>query len=129
MTNLAPLGLSVAQCSDLASGFASQIGDSLEEFLVANTQDAKLRQLMMSMSEAIRTIAFKVQSAPACPQSGPALRSILPIGRWAMRSFSLHWRSPSRPIRSLEHRPSAALRLAVWPGQPAVLSRTPLFAC
>lgn len=37
-----------------------QVGDSLEEFLLGATQDAKLRQLMMSMSEAIRTIAFKV---------------------------------------------------------------------
>ena len=37
-----------------------QVGDSLEEFLVSATDDAKLRQLMMSMSEAIRTIAFKV---------------------------------------------------------------------
>jgi len=40
-----------------------QVGDSLEEFLVASTKDAKLRQLMMSMSEAIRTIAFKVLPA------------------------------------------------------------------
>lgn len=38
----------------------AQVGDSLEEFLVSATDDAKLRQLMMSMSEAIRTIAFKV---------------------------------------------------------------------
>jgi len=41
----------------------AKVGDSLEEFLVANTQDTKLRQLMMSMSEAIRTIAFKVRTA------------------------------------------------------------------
>ena len=40
--------------------FSAQVGDSLEEFLVSATNDAKLRQLMMSMSEAIRTIAFKV---------------------------------------------------------------------
>ncbi len=39
-----------------------QVGDSLEEFLLGATEDAKLRQLMMSMSEAIRTIAFKVRS-------------------------------------------------------------------
>ena len=39
-----------------------QVGDSLEEFLLGATKDAKLRQLMMSMSEAIRTIAFKVRS-------------------------------------------------------------------
>ena len=44
----------------MATVLSAQVGDSLEEFLVANTQDAKLRQLMMSMSEAIRTIAFKV---------------------------------------------------------------------
>ena len=37
-----------------------QVGDSLEEFLLASTNDAKLRQLLMSLSEAIRTIAFKV---------------------------------------------------------------------
>ena len=40
-----------------------QIGDTLEEFLMDNTDDAKLRQLMMSMSEAIRTIAYKVRTA------------------------------------------------------------------
>jgi sedoheptulose-bisphosphatase len=39
------------------------IGDSLEEFLVSATPDPKLRQLMMSMSEAIRTIAYKVRTA------------------------------------------------------------------
>ena len=37
------------------------MGDTLEEFLLENTQDPKLRQLMMSMSEAIRTIAYKVR--------------------------------------------------------------------
>lgn len=42
----------------------AQVGDSLEEFLVSATNDAKLRQLMMSMSEAIRTIAFKVSCRP-----------------------------------------------------------------
>ncbi len=47
---------------------AAQIGDSLAEFLVDATPDPKLRQLMMSMSEAIRTIAFKVTmwTANAC---------------------------------------------------------------
>ena len=40
-----------------------QIGDSLEEFLVEATSDVKLRQVMMSLSEAIRTIAFKVRMA------------------------------------------------------------------
>lgn len=38
-----------------------QLGDSLAEFLVEATPDPKLRQLMMSMSEAIRTIAYKVR--------------------------------------------------------------------
>lgn len=38
-----------------------QIGDTLEEFLLEATPDPKLRQLMMSMSEAIRTIAYKVR--------------------------------------------------------------------
>lgn len=42
-----------------------QIGDTLEEFLLEATPDPKLRQLMMSMSEAIRTIAYKVRSQPA----------------------------------------------------------------
>ena len=37
-----------------------QVGDTLEEFLVEATSDAKLRQTMMSLSEAVRTIAFKV---------------------------------------------------------------------
>lgn len=41
----------------------AKIGDTLEEFLMEATEDAKLRQLMMSMSEAIRTIAFKVRTA------------------------------------------------------------------
>ena len=38
----------------------AQVGDTLEEFLVNATEDAKLRQVMMSLSEAVRTIAFKV---------------------------------------------------------------------
>ena len=37
-----------------------QVGDTLEEFLLEATSDAKLRQTMMSLSEAVRTIAFKV---------------------------------------------------------------------
>ena len=41
----------------------AKVGDTLEEFLLEATDDAKLRQLMMSMSEAIRTIAFKVRTA------------------------------------------------------------------
>eukprot|EP00889_Picochlorum_renovo_P000050 jgi/Picre1/27080/NNA_000050.t1 len=41
----------------------AKVGDTLEEFLMEATSDAKLRQLMMSMSEAIRTIAFKVRTA------------------------------------------------------------------
>jgi sedoheptulose-bisphosphatase len=41
----------------------AKIGDTLAEFLVEATPDPKLRQLMMSMSEAIRTIAFKVRTA------------------------------------------------------------------
>ena len=54
-----------------------QVGDSLEEFLLGATEDAKLRQLMMSMSEAIRTIAFKVRSLTFalscnCTNSGDA---------------------------------------------------------
>jgi len=54
-----------------------QVGDSLEEFLLGATEDAKLRQLMMSMSEAIRTIAFKVRSLTFalscnCTDSGSA---------------------------------------------------------
>ncbi len=39
----------------------SQLGDSLAEFLVDATPDPKLRQLMSSMAEALRTIAFKVR--------------------------------------------------------------------
>lgn len=41
----------------------AKLGDSLAEFLVEATPDTKLRQLLMSMSEAIRTIAFKVRTA------------------------------------------------------------------
>jgi hypothetical protein len=40
----------------------NQVGDSLEEFLVEATPDPKLRQILMSLSEAIRTIAFKVSN-------------------------------------------------------------------
>jgi hypothetical protein len=42
-------------------GYA-QVGDSLEEFLVEATPDPKLRQILMSLSEAVRTIAFKVSN-------------------------------------------------------------------
>ncbi|KAG2448279.1 hypothetical protein HYH02_006863 [Chlamydomonas schloesseri] len=41
----------------------AKIGDSLAEFLVEATPDPKLRQLMMSMAEATRTIAHKVRTA------------------------------------------------------------------
>ena len=44
---------------------ALQVGDTLEEFLVEATSDAKLRQTMMSLSEAVRTIAFKVRPCSA----------------------------------------------------------------
>jgi len=51
----------------------AEIGDSLEEFLDKATDDAKLQRLMLSMGEAIRTIAFKVKtascSATACINS------------------------------------------------------------
>ena len=64
----------LVQCYVRASGRTDdyttlllQVGDSLEEFLLASTDDGKLRQLMMSMSEAIRTIAFKVHPALPCP--------------------------------------------------------------
>ena len=40
---------------------ARQIGDTLEEFLTEATEDSKLRQVIMSLSEAVRTIAFKVR--------------------------------------------------------------------
>ena len=50
------------------SSAGTQIGDSLAEFLVEATPDPKLRQLMMSMAEATRTIAFKVRSpVPRAP--------------------------------------------------------------
>lgn len=38
-----------------------QIGDTLEEYLVDATSDPKLRQVLMSLAEAVRTIAFKVR--------------------------------------------------------------------
>ncbi len=57
-----PQPLRPANPSPLISSIcAGQVGDSLEEFLVASTNDAKLRQLLMSMSEAIRTIGFKAR--------------------------------------------------------------------
>ena len=53
-----------------------QIGDTLEEFLVQATDDAGLRQVLMSMSEAVRTIAFKVETLMlTCCHSGPILIS------------------------------------------------------
>lgn len=42
-----------------------QVGDTLEEYLVQATDDAGLRQVLMSMSEAVRTIAFKVRISKA----------------------------------------------------------------
>ena len=39
-----------------------QIGDTLEEFLADATSDPKLRQCLMSLAEATRTIAFKVRA-------------------------------------------------------------------
>ena len=48
---------------------ALQLGDSLEEFLVDATSDQNLRQVMMSLSEAIRTIAFKVKPQDWCMNS------------------------------------------------------------
>mmetsp|Transcript_14140 Transcript_14140/g.40071 ORF Transcript_14140/g.40071 Transcript_14140/m.40071 type:complete len:403 (-) Transcript_14140:195-1403(-) len=41
----------------------AQIGDSLEEFLLDATEDLKLRQVIMGLSEALRTIAYKVKTA------------------------------------------------------------------
>lgn len=38
-----------------------QIGQTLSEFLVDATPDPKLRQLVSSLSEAIRTIAYKAR--------------------------------------------------------------------
>ncbi|KAL0401248.1 UNVERIFIED_CONTAM: Sedoheptulose-1,7-bisphosphatase, chloroplastic [Sesamum latifolium] len=40
-----------------------EIGDSLEEFLTKSTTDKGLISLMISMGEALRTIAFKVRTA------------------------------------------------------------------
>ena len=37
----------------------------MEEYLVQATDDAGLRQVLMSMSEAVRTIAFKVRLSKA----------------------------------------------------------------
>ncbi|CAL8469726.1 g9268 [Coccomyxa elongata] len=41
----------------------AKIGDTLEEFLADATSDPKLRQCLMSLAEATRTIAFKVRTA------------------------------------------------------------------
>ena len=56
------LGLAVFIQAMAADMVSLQVGDSLEEFLLAATPDAKLRQCLMSLSEATRTIAFKVPS-------------------------------------------------------------------
>ena len=64
----------------LPSPCRPQIGDTLEEFLLEATPDAKLRQLMMSMSEAIRTIAYKVRG---CWAGGAAAgRRLCGRGEW-----------------------------------------------
>jgi len=41
----------------------AKVGDSLDEFLMQATDDAKLRLLMASMAECCRTIAYKVRTA------------------------------------------------------------------
>ncbi|KAL6765940.1 sedoheptulose-1,7-biphosphatase [Haematococcus lacustris] len=41
----------------------AKLGDNLSEVLVEATSDPKLRQLMASLAEAIRTIAYKVRTA------------------------------------------------------------------
>lgn len=46
----------------------AKVGDSLSEFLIEATKDPKLRQLMMSMAEAVRTIAYKVRTASCAGQ-------------------------------------------------------------
>lgn len=46
----------------------AELGDSLEEFLVKATSDTKLRQLMTSMAECARTIAFNVRTASCAAQ-------------------------------------------------------------
>ncbi|CAG9465704.1 unnamed protein product [Pedinophyceae sp. YPF-701] len=47
----------------------AKIGEQLEEFLLENVSDAKLRQVMLAMSEASRTIAHKVRTA-SCEAQG-----------------------------------------------------------
>lgn len=62
---------SAAKRSALAT--QAKIGESLEEFLLEATTDAKLRQVFTALGEAGRTIAFKVKtascSATACINS------------------------------------------------------------
>eukprot|EP00898_Chlorokybus_atmophyticus_P005330 jgi/Chlat1/5799/Chrsp4S06274 len=41
----------------------AELGDSLEEFLLKATPDQKLRQVLLSLGEALRTIAYKVRTA------------------------------------------------------------------
>ncbi|KAL8539158.1 hypothetical protein ACS0TY_000957 [Phlomoides rotata] len=61
--------LSIAPKSSLAKAKNSwtltkcEIGDSLEEFLTKSTSDKGLITLMISLGEALRTIAFKVRTA------------------------------------------------------------------
>ena len=56
------LACRTTSCNDL---IIVQVGDTLEEFLVEATSDAKLRQTVMSLSEAVRTIAFKARKFAA----------------------------------------------------------------
>lgn len=63
-SNIAAAFLSWAFLSDtnVCALAWAKVGDSLEEFLVEATPDAKLRQCLMSLSEATRTIAFKART-------------------------------------------------------------------
>ena len=78
----------------------SQVGDSLEEFLLAATPDAKLRQCLMSLSEATRTIAFKV-------------RGILSSLAFSQPSYSVTapWRAPHLPKQESQRSPFRGLTL------------------
>ncbi|KAK9077932.1 hypothetical protein SSX86_001989 [Deinandra increscens subsp. villosa] len=61
VTPRSSLKVSKAQNSSLIT--KCEIGDSLEDFLAKATPDKGLIRLLISMSEAIRTIAFKVRTA------------------------------------------------------------------
>lgn len=90
---------------------AMQLGDSLEEFLVQATQDSKLRQVMMSLSEAIRTIAFKVRHRALVPAERP-----LPL-LCVIAHFFFSWRQRNVMVIVMIFEGTGCPACKMWPGK------------